>query len=86
MKKIYITNKDKTKILTIDSEGDYDFVDINENLFIEKAGLFYFEECSRGIVYTCYDSNNNILYDSRKNDNVSEISYFELLNILTNNG
>lgn len=88
MKKIFITNKDKTQILTVDSEGDFDFVEINEELLIERAGLFYFEENSRNIIRICKSSNDKILYDSRNinNDNIQEISYSELLNILIVNG
>lgn len=82
MKKIYITNKDKTKILTEDADGYYDFIDINEELFLERTGLFNFDESSRGIIRICRDFDHNVLYDSNKKDNINEISYFELLNIL----
>lgn len=86
MKKIYITNKEKTQILTVDADGYYDFININEELFLERAGLFNFEESSRGIIRICRDFDDNVLYDSRKKDNTEEISYVELLNILTVNG
>lgn len=88
MKNIYLANKDKTKILTVNMEGDYEFVDINEELFHEISRVVCFDENTKGIRRVYRDYNHNVLYDSKissSNENTKEISYNELLNILIRN-
>lgn len=63
MKNIYITNKEKTQILMVDSDGDKDFININEDIFSEVGRLYTITEASRDRRFNFDNLNNHDLKD-----------------------